>query len=149
MLPPTPINQAIAQTVNTSYNFAVNIANSTSSNPMSTQDIAVSWGASCAAAVFISVGFRKYLLTIKSTSTLMKGALALTPLMGVISANTVNFFFSRYKDILNGIAVVDPESPVSENLPGLKSKAVGQMAFTQCLITRWLLSVPCLLGPPL
>lgn len=60
MLPATPRNQMISQTINQTYNFALNICNASASNPLSTSELAISYVSCVAAAIGVSVGLRKF-----------------------------------------------------------------------------------------
>jgi len=69
----------------------------------------------------------------------------LTPYFGVCVASTVNLFFSRFKDLQNGIEVMDPKS--GEKIENLRSIKCGQKAFGEALFVRWFLPIPAMLLP--
>jgi hypothetical protein len=54
----------------------------------------------------------------------------LTPYLGVCVSGTVNLFFSRYKDLLSGIEIMDPTT--GEKRSDLRSKKCGAKGFGQC-----------------
>lgn len=61
LLPPTPFNQAVSQTINQCYNFAINVNNASQSNPMTNNEIIFSQCACIGSAIGVSVGLRKML----------------------------------------------------------------------------------------
>lgn len=63
------------------------------------------------------------------------------------ASGTVNLFFSRYKDLINGIEIMDPKT--GEKRKDLKSVRCGKIAFAECLFVRWFLPIPAMLFPPL
>ena len=145
LLPPTPFNQAFFQSMNQAYNFGINVCNASASNPMSNRDISISFTLAISSALGVSVGFRKLLLNIKSKNNFVRGLLQLTPYFGVCVASTVNLFFSRFKDLQNGIEVMDPKS--GEKIENLRSIKCGQKAFGEALFVRWFLPIPAMLLP--
>ena len=64
----------------------------------------------------------------------------MTPYLGLVTASSVNLFFSRSKDLNEGIYVIDPET--GEKLETEKSKKCGLLAFKDSLAVRWLLPIP-------
>ena len=70
-----------------------------------------------------------------------------TPLMGLVSANTANLFFSRFKDIKEGIPVLDPAT--KEPIQGVKSKKAGMSNFYDSMTLRIMISVPIFTFPML
>ena len=75
VLPPTPFNQAIFQSINQANNFGVNVGNSSASNPMSNKEIVTSFTLAVSSALCVSIGFRKVLLNTKSNNHFVKGLL--------------------------------------------------------------------------
>ena len=69
-----------------------------------------------------------------------KALLESTPYFGLVFASTVNLFFSRSKDLTEGICVNDPST--GEKIETAKSKECGLLAFKDGLIIRWLLPIP-------
>ena len=145
LLPPTPINQAISQTVNQCYNFGVNVANASLANPMTRTEMIVSTIATCGTAIGISVGFRKLLLKIKSQNPVVRGITFLCPWLAVAMASTANQFCARYKDLETGFEVIDPRT--GQLVPEVKSLAAGRQGFFECLSKWWLLGAFAILGP--
>lgn len=91
-------------------------------------------------AILGSVGLRKLFLKFQLPGFLGKAMLELTPYLGLITASGVNLFFSRNKDITEGIFVLDPET--NEKIETVKSKKCGMLAFKDSLMIRWLLPIP-------
>jgi len=102
LLPPTPINQALSQTLNQTYNFFLNVCNASTSNPMSKKELAISYVSACTAALGVAVGFRSMLLKIKSQNVFVKGLLFITPWLAVAASNTMNMTCAKYKDLTQG-----------------------------------------------
>jgi hypothetical protein len=73
LLPPTPFNQAIFQSLNQAYNFGVNLFNASASNPMNNQEVMTSASLAIGSALLVSVGLRKALIKIKSQNQIIKG----------------------------------------------------------------------------
>lgn len=71
----------------------------------------------------------------------------LTPYLGVCVSSTVNLGFSRYKDLTDGIEIIDPKT--GEKMPHLKSQKCGMKGFVESLFVRWFLPIPAMLFPPL
>jgi len=59
-------------------------------------------------AVGGSLGLKTLFERMKIPGAFGRGLIMFTPLMGLVSANTANLFFSRFKDIKEGIPVLDP-----------------------------------------
>jgi hypothetical protein len=127
MLPATPRNQMISQTINQTYNFALNICNASASNPLSNQELAISYFSCCAAAIGVSVGFRKFLLGRKSQNLFTKGLIMITPYLAVTCSNSINQYCARYKDLANGFEVIHPKT--GEIVKGAKSVKAGYAGF--------------------
>jgi len=145
LLPTTPINQAISQTVNQCCNFGFNVCNSSIANPMSRDEMIRSSVAACGTAIGISVGFRKVLTKIKSQNPIVKGLTYLCPCLAVVMASTANQFCARYKDLETGFEVIDPRT--GETIPDIKSVAAGRQGFFECVTKWWVLGSFAILGP--
>lgn len=144
VLPPTPINQFIAQSVNQTYNFGINVSNASASNQLSTTELSSSYVAAISSAILGSVGLRKGLEKAKLPGLFGKFMLGCTPFLGVALASSVNLFFSRYKEVKEGISVINPKT--GENFVGVKSTAAGMFSFKDSLLLRWLIPVPSILS---
>lgn len=147
VLPPTPLNQFIFQTVNQSYNFGINICNSTSSNARPKQEIAMSYMLAVSCALFGSIGLRKYLERKKFASAAGKLLLASTPFLGMVMANSVNMLFSRLGELKQGLALRHPQT--GETLPDVRSKVACRHALAEGLLLRFLIPLPTFLVPVL
>lgn len=146
VLPPTPLNQFIFQTINQSYNFGVNFANSTSSNVKSGGEIATSYGLAVSCALLGSIGLRQVIQRSSLSSTrLGKGLMMSTPFFGLIFANSVNLLFSRSKELSQGIAVNHPTT--GAKLEGVLSKTAAKRAILEALMLRWLIPIPSFFIP--
>lgn len=145
VLAPTPFNQFFFQTVNQTYNFGINICNSSSSNKKSTSEIAVSYLCAVTSAIGGSVGLRKVLEMKNPTSKLGKFTLNSTPFIGLVIANSVNLLFSRSKELKEGILIDDPKS--GKQIPELKSKAASRKAFFESLLLRLVIPIPSFIIP--
>ena len=145
VLPPTPLNQFIFQTINQSYNFGINISNSTSSNARSKGEIAVSYCLAVSCALVGSIGLRKYLQKKNFTSPAGKLLLMSTPFLGMVFANSVNMLFSRTGEIKKGLALMHPVT--GESLPDVRSKVACRKALTEGLLLRFLIPLPTFIIP--
>lgn len=115
VLPPTPFNQFFAQSLNQTYNFAFNYANRNASNRFNYSQLFGAYLGAVGSAVGISLGSAALSkkIRIKSLQSLVMN---LSPFFGVAGANIFNLFFSRYKDFIGGIYLLDPETkePISD-----------------------------------
>lgn len=113
----------VFQSMNQIYNFGINYSNSAASNEKSFNDTAISLGLTIGAALGISIGGRKILQSVKSKNVVVRGLLFMTAYLGVAGSSTVNLFLSRYKDLAEGIEMLDPETGLPRS--DLKSKKAG------------------------
>lgn len=102
-----------AQVLNQTYNFGLNSANACAGNELNTQELMLSYAVAVSVAVGGSLGLKTLFEKMKVPGAFGRGLIMFTPLMGLISANTANLFFSRFKDIKEGIPVLNPAT----NLP--------------------------------
>ena len=147
ILPPTTGNQIFGQSINQTLNFGVNISNSSASNTLDMKETATAYALSISSAIAGSVGLRALLTKLQLPGILGKFLIAATPYLGLVTASSVNLFFSRSKDLTEGIYVIDPQT--GEKSETVKSKACGALAFRDSLTIRWLLPVPVFVFPPL
>ncbi|CAD8179945.1 unnamed protein product [Paramecium pentaurelia] len=140
VLPPTPINQLLAQSANQTYNFMFNYCNRNASNVFSNEMLAFSYGGAVSSAVVGSLGTSWLFKKLNAPALLIRAC----PLFGVLIANTFNLFFARYPDFQKGIQVFDDET--QEPLPGL-SKEAAKIAFFRTLVTRYILPLPMFIPP--
>ena len=106
VLPPTPMNQVIFQTLNQTYNFSLNIAFASSSNPVNMQEIAVSYVCCIASALTVAVVLRKKMQSQKSQNPVIKAITFFTPYIAACTANSVNHSISRWKDFAYGVEII-------------------------------------------
>lgn len=148
VLPPTPFNQILFQTINQSYNFGINFCNSTASNKKSNTEIAVSFCLAVSSAILGSVGLKKLL---EKSGNSVKGGrfykllMQSTPLVGLVAANSVNLLFSRSGELMNGIAVNNPID--GSKIEGVTSKKAGRKSFLDSLALRVAIPAPCFFIP--
>ena len=93
------MNQVVGQSVNQTLNFGVNFSNANASNQMDMKEIAIAYSMAVSSSIVGSVGLRKLLLRIKLPGLLGKALLESTPYLGLVTASSVNLFFSRSKDL--------------------------------------------------
>lgn len=147
VLPPTPLNQFVFQTVNQSFNFGINLSNSTSSNTRSNQEIVASYLLAVTCALTGSIGLRKYLERKNFKSSAGRLLLFSTPFLGLVFANSVNMLFSRSGEISKGLALRDPKT--GETLQNVRSKTACWSALTEGLLLRFLIPLPTFFVPVL
>ena len=114
---------------------------------MSTQETAIAYSVAISTAVAGSVGLKKLLERMKLPGTLGKGLIMCTPYIGLVCASSANLCFSRFKDIKEGIPILDPST--NENIEGVKSKKAGLLNFRDSLFIRWLIPIPVFIYPKL
>lgn len=117
----------------------MNICNSAASNQLNNQEMAISFALAISTSIGASVGLRKLLTRIKLPGLLGSVLIKCTPYFGVVSASTVNLFFSRNKDLTEGIQVLHPKT--NEPIKEVKSVKAGQYAFLDALFVRWFIPI--------
>lgn len=147
VLPPTPLNQFIFQTINQSYNFSVNFANSTSTNQKSKAELLTSYSLAVASALTGSIGLRKFLERRNLKSPFGRALMASTPLVGLVFANSVNLLFSRSGELQTGIPVLHPKT--GKTIEGIRSRKAAELALFQGILMRMLISIPSFFIPNL
>lgn len=145
VLPPTTFNQIFFQSLNQSYNFGVNVSNASASNQNSSTELGISYLAAVSSAIVGSAGLRAALQKLSLKGPLGKALLLSTPYLGLVLASSVNLFFSRSKELNDGIPVDDPAT--NAPIPGLRSQAAAKSAFFESWLIRILIPLPLIFGP--
>ena len=145
VLPPTTFNQIFFQSLNQSYNFGVNISNASASNQKSTNELLFSYFAAISSAIIGSAGLRAFLTKLKVSGPLGKVMMVSTPYLGLVLASSVNLFFSRSKELNDGIPVNDPLT--NHPIPDLRSRAAAKSAFFESWLIRILIPLPLIFVP--
>lgn len=147
VLPPTPFNQIFFQSLNQSYNFGLNTCNASASNTKPTNELITSYLAAIGSSIIGSAGLREIIIRSKLQGPFGKLLLTCTPIIGLIFASSVNLYFSRSKELKEGIPVTDPETglPITD----LPSKVAAKSAFMESLLIRWLIPIPLFVVPRL
>lgn len=145
VLPPTTFNQIFFQSLNQSYNFGNNVCNASAANQKTTQETLISYFAAITSAIVGSAGLRHFLLKKNFQGPVGKGLLLFTPYIGLIFASSVNLFFSRSKEVLEGIPINHPAT--NEQMPSLKSKVAAWDAFFDSWLIRVTIPIPLFVVP--
>ena len=147
ILPPTTGNQIFGQAINQTLNFGTNICNSSATNILDIKQTAIAYTLSVTSAIAGSVGLRALLTKLRLPGLLGRSLIACTPYLGLVTASTVNLFFSRSRDLTEGIFVIDPKT--GEKSETVKSKACGALAFRDGVALRWLVPISIFVFPPI
>ena len=134
-----------AQIINQTYNFGLNSANACAGNELSSQELALSYTVAVSMAVGGSLGLKMLFEKLKIPGAFGRGLIMFTPLFGLVSANTANLFFSRFKDIKEGIPVLNPAT--NQPVQGAKSKKAGMSNFIDSMFLRIMISIPIFTFP--
>lgn len=144
-LPPTPLNQMFFQSLNQSYNFGLNVCNSSASNVKTTTEMVTSYMAAIGSAIVGSTGLRLLIEKSKLKGPFGNFMLTMTPFFGLVFASSVNLYFSRSRELNQGIPVMDPET--NETMTDLPSQAAAKSAFRESIMIRLLIPIPLFVGP--
>lgn len=145
VLPPTPLNQIFFQSLNQSYNFGLNFCNSSASNTKSTNEMVTSYLAAIGSSIVGSAGLRELVIRSNLKGPLGRLLLNCTPIIGLIFASSVNLYFSRTKELREGIPVNDPDTGLP--MTDVPSKVAAKSAFMESLLIRWLIPIPLFVIP--
>ena len=74
-----------------------------------------------------------------------KKVMTLTPLFGLVLPSSVNLYFSRSKELRDGIPVNDPAT--SESIRDIPSQVATKNAFLESWMIRLLIPLPLFFGP--
>eukprot|EP01112_Ceratiomyxa_fruticulosa_P022753 TRINITY_DN8443_c0_g1_i1.p1 TRINITY_DN8443_c0_g1~~TRINITY_DN8443_c0_g1_i1.p1 ORF type:complete len:364 (-),score=72.32 TRINITY_DN8443_c0_g1_i1:47-1087(-) len=143
---PSALTLVFWQWINQSYNIALNHANRNASNPMSNQQIAISYASAVTISCGVALGLRQLVEKTKiiKSASVLRGIRLITPFTAVALAGIANVFIMRSNEMKDGIKVTDENGEVV----GQSAKA-GVRAVTQVAASRVLTSFPVLLLPPL
>ncbi|KRX08479.1 hypothetical protein PPERSA_12960 [Pseudocohnilembus persalinus] len=145
-LPPTPVNQIIAQTLNQTFNFAYNFTNGNKSNKYEYSQLAFSYSMAVASAIIGSLGSLALINRLKVSPSAKNIMKKFAPYIGVAVANEANLFFSRIKDFQQGIKVYDAETKEEIEQNSIEAAKIG---FFQTGVSRCVIPIPLFLVPAL
>lgn len=144
-LPPTPLNQMFFQSLNQSYNFGLNFCNSSANNLKSKNELLISYLAAVSASIAGSAGLRQLITKMNLKGAFGRSMLTMTPFFGLVFASSVNLFFSRSKELSDGLPVQDPAT--NQPIEDLPSQIAAKSAFMESWLIRILIPIPLFLGP--
>ncbi|KAL1925593.1 uncharacterized protein VTP21DRAFT_476 [Calcarisporiella thermophila] len=147
MLLPNPSIKSIIfwQWANQSVNVAINFANANKTTEMSLKETGIAYAAAVTTSCGLAVGLNQAVPRLRKISPTVRGVLTrLVPFVAVAAAGTVNVYLMRWKELRDGIDVLDAQGQSLGRSQKAGSSAVGQVA-----ISRVLTSMPALLIPPL
>ncbi|EGR28399.1 tricarboxylate carrier family protein, putative, partial [Ichthyophthirius multifiliis] len=145
VLPPTPINQIMSQTINQTFNFCFNYSNRNLSNIYNYKEMTFSYLCAITVAISSSLGTAAISRRITFNKFAQKIVLSISPYIGVALASSFNLFFSRYQDFIKGIQVCDIETemPIRDSC----SLQAAKIAFFQALASRVIIPIPVFMIP--
>ncbi|KAG9410208.1 Sideroflexin-5 [Aphanomyces cochlioides] len=144
LAPPTLFNTVFWQWINQSYNAGFNYANRNASGVDDTTAIAKAYASAVAISCATSVGLGKAVEHASFLAPTARMILSKTvPFVAVAAAGAGNAVFMRFKELTDGIDILDNEGVVRG-----RSQEAGKQSLTQVALTRVALPMPILLFPP-
>ena len=144
----TTASQLFWQWMNQSYNAGLNYGNRNLSAEVSMTDLAKSYATATVVACSTAYGMGHVAKAAEASTTLpavLRFALPkFVPFVAVATAGACNAIAMRYKEIVDGVTVLDEDG----NALG-QSPIAGKQAITEVALTRVALPVPIILFPPL
>jgi len=137
-------NQVFWQWINQSYNICLNHANRNASNPLSNQELAVTYVAAVTASCGVAIGLGRAVQRLKISPSVKNTITLLVPFCSVAIAGIVNVFMMRRNEIANGINIKSEEGVTVG-----KSKKAGFQALSMVATSRVVNSIPVLTVVPL
>jgi len=140
------------QIANQSLNVAINTSNANKSSPLSTQEIATSFGMAVTASCGVALGLNAIVPRLKRVSPSTRLVLSrLIPFAAVASAGVVNVFLMRGGEIRKGIDVYVPKDKSNSGEPESigKSKKAAVLAVGETAFSRVMNATPIMVLPPL
>eukprot|EP01060_Flectonema_neradi_P013125 TRINITY_DN1990_c0_g3_i1.p1 TRINITY_DN1990_c0_g3~~TRINITY_DN1990_c0_g3_i1.p1 ORF type:complete len:334 (+),score=53.40 TRINITY_DN1990_c0_g3_i1:62-1063(+) len=146
---PTVVNSMFWQWVNQSYNAGFNYANRPITVGEGATDDALAstlaaYTTATAVSCSLAVGLNQWLKKATLSPAMAKRLGIAVPFVAVGGAGAFNVVAMRYKEAIDGIPVLHPETGAELG----KSCAVAKTALGQCALSRIVLPAPVLLLPP-
>ncbi|KAL4478069.1 hypothetical protein ABPG72_013508 [Tetrahymena utriculariae] len=145
VLPPTPFNQIMSQSINQTFNFCFNYFNRNVSNVYNYSELAMSFSGAVAASIAGSLGTAAFSKKLTFNKTLSNIVLTISPFIGVCVANVCNLAFSRIQDFTKGIQVRDLET--GEPIQIQNSFIAAKIAYWQTAASRVIIPIPVFFIP--
>ncbi|KAG5487075.1 hypothetical protein LSCM1_07745 [Leishmania martiniquensis] len=144
----TPIRAVFWQLSNQTYNVGFNYCNGSGRDGLPLHALAMGYIVATCTACGISYRLSKAAAAVSaSTSSAALFQKLMIPYTAVACANMANLGVIRFRDVLRGIAVQDPETGKDLN-GGQPSAVAGRLAVAQVALSRILIPVPLMLLPP-
>ena len=139
----TPARGMFWQFSNQTYNVGFNYCNGSGKDGLPMQELFLGYCVATCTACGISYTMSK-LAASSSVGTFWR---LMIPYTAVACANIANLSVIRFRDVLQGIAVQDPETGKDLN-DGKPSAMAGRLAVAQVGLSRVMIPVPLMLVPP-
>ncbi|KPI88037.1 sre-2/carboxylate carrier-like protein [Leptomonas seymouri] len=140
----TPVRGMLWQFSNQTYNVGFNYCNGSGKDGLPMRELFLGYCVATCTACGISYTMSR-LTTSSSVGAFWK---LMIPYTAVASANIANLSVIRFRDVLHGIPVQDPETGKDLN-GGKPSVVAGRLAVAQVALSRVMIPVPLMLIPPL
>ncbi|CAG9568248.1 sre-2/carboxylate carrier-like protein [Leishmania major strain Friedlin] len=144
----TPARAMFWQFSNQTYNVGFNYCNGSGKNGLPLHELAISYvvatGTACGTSYQLSKVASAFSASTSSAALLLQ---LMIPYTAVACANIANLGVIRFRDVLRGIAVQDPETGKDLN-DGKPSAVAGRLAVAQVALSRVMIPVPLMLLPP-
>jgi sideroflexin-5 len=139
----TPLRGMFWQFSNQTYNVGFNYCNGSGKDGLPMRELFIGYCVATCTACGISYTMSR-LAASSSVGTLWR---LMIPYTAVACANVANLGVIRFRDVLYGIAVQDPETGRDLNA-GKPSAVAGRLAVAQVGLSRVMIPVPLMLIPP-
>lgn len=144
----TPARSMFWQFSNQTYNVGFNYCNGSGKDGLPLHELAMGYVVATCTACGTSYQLSKVAAaTASSTSSAAQFLRLLIPYTAVACANIANLGVIRFRDVVRGIAVQDPETGKDVN-GGAPSAVAGRLAVAQVALSRVMIPVPLMLLPP-
>ncbi|KAG5507767.1 hypothetical protein JIQ42_08056 [Leishmania sp. Namibia] len=144
----TPARAMFWQFSNQTYNVGFNYCNGSGKDGLPLHELAMGYVVATCTACGTSYRLSKVAAALStSTSSSAPFLKLMIPYTAVACANMANLGVVRFRDVLRGIAVQDPETGKDLN-DGKPSAIAGRLAVAQVALSRVIIPVPLMLLPP-
>ncbi|KPA80848.1 putative mitochondrial sre-2/carboxylate carrier-like protein [Leptomonas pyrrhocoris] len=140
----TPLRGMFWQFSNQTYNVGFNYCNGSGKNGLPMRELCLGYCVATCTACGISYAMSKMAASSAAVGGFWK---LMIPYTAVACANIANLGVIRFRDVLQGIAVQDPETGTDLN-DGTPSAVAGRLAVAQVGLSRVMIPVPLMLLPP-
>lgn len=132
------------QGINQTYNVCVNHSNRNASNPVTNSELLTNYLAAVVSSVGTAVGLNEAVKRSTLSAVAKERLLMTIPMIAVIAANICNIGLMRRAEMTLGINIKDEDGEIIG-----KSAIAGKYAVASTILSRVVLVIPGMLGPPI